>query len=93
MFMTKRQLIIRLEDADHEVARLNKELDRLTGRLQAFDMFDKSTPEDCVRGAWCHGCQFNMTVHIPARNISANPIPVSFCDRGNMCKNFVQKDL
>lgn len=93
MFMTKRALITMLEDANNEVNRLNNEIDRLTGRLQAFDMFDKATPEDCVRGSWCHGCQFNRTVHIPARRLSADPIPVSFCDRGNLCNNFVQKDF
>ena len=89
MFKTRRLLNAELDSAHCEIERLNKEIEILRGRLQAFNLFDKSTPDDCNRGDWCHGCQFNKMVHIPGRHIMDEPIRVSFCDRGNICNNFI----
>lgn len=73
-----------LRNLRHEMATYEKKLEHVRKCLD-------STPEDCTPGRWCEACDFSKCIHI------YNPCHDDFervyvCNRGEACKNFIQKE-
>lgn len=77
-----------------ENTKLYGEIDSLRRKLEAAQNLVDTTPSDCTPGKWCAACEFSRCIHVPLHDEYSLGYEVMYvCGRGEVCKNFLQKEF
>lgn len=86
---------------EYENDSLRRALDETLEHLSNLAVIRDKIPEDCTIGSYCSACEFSEPFHCFTyvsgcrvdRTYSYSPITYYACRKGNICKNFIQKEL
>lgn len=84
------------EGLQKEVNELKKLLARAETDLETALEAVHSKPVDCTPGEYCKACEFSKNYYYWHHGYhSSHDFVVTgyFCDKGNSCKNFIQKEV
>ncbi len=88
----------RIEELEQQLEAANRELADLRmwksiqiGKFEEMAILKEVTPDSCTRGPWCKACEFSKTYHY-TDGWYGNVYDVLFCNKANVCKEFMPKE-